>query len=169
MQIGSGSIAIQKMVHKHGDIRTPFAQRRQMNSHDVESEVQIFTKCAFAIGTLEVAVCCGDYANVNAVALIAADRTDFTFLEHAQEFGLHFERQFADFIQENGAAVRGLEESGFRFHGTGECTLFVAEKFAFHQSWYERTAIDGDKRSFRHGPTKVNGARNEFFAGATFA
>ena len=37
--------------------------------------------------------------------------TNFLFLQDAQQLGLHLKRQFADFIEEDGATIRCREQS----------------------------------------------------------
>ena len=140
-----------------------------MHGHNVQSEIEILAEGAVAIGGFQVAVGSGDYAHVHRDVIVAAHRTNFLFLQDAQKLGLHFEGQLANFIEEDRAAMRGLEESRFCFCGAGERTFFVAEKLAFHQRWNQRTAIDSDEGRLRHGAAKMNGACHQFLSGAALA
>ena len=75
----------------------------------------------------------------------------------------------ADFVQENGAAIRLLEPSDPAFVRAGERAALVAEQFAFEQLRRERCAMHHDK--FRVVPPAqiMNRVRGQFLAGAAFA
>ena len=104
-----------------------------MNGHDVQAEIEIFAEGAVAISGFQVAIGGGDNTYVDCDVRIAAYWPNLLLLQDAQELGLHFERQLANFIEENRASVGSLKETGFRFYGAGEGAFFVAEEFAFHE------------------------------------
>src|ERR1700684_1915112 len=62
-----------------------------------------------------------------------------------------------------------LEFAGMALRGTGEGAFLVAEEFAFNQLGGDGGAIERDKRTSGAVASFVQGARNEFFAGAGFA
>src|SRR5690348_3965951 len=105
-----------------------------MNADDVEAEEKILAESSFLISGLKVAVRGGDHADIDLHAGGAAHGTYFLFLQDAEKLRLHLEREFTDLVEEDRAAVGGLEESFFRFVGAGECAPFVAEEFGFDQS-----------------------------------
>src|SRR6266852_1623679 len=168
LEICAGRVAVEEMVHEHGNIGATVAQGREVHGHDVQAKIEVFAKCALAVGSLEVSVGCSDDAHINAHMIIAANRPDFLLLQNAQELGLHLEGQFANFVEEDGAAVGGLEQSGLRFRGAGKGALFVAEQLAFHQRGNQRATIDSHEGSLRHGSAEMDGAGNELLAGAAF-
>ena len=100
---------------------------------------------------------------------IAAEAFEFLFLQDAQEFGLQLERDVADFVQEKGAAIGELEAADFLVDGAGEGAAFVAEEFGFEQAGGNRGAIHFDEGALFARAEIVDGARDEFFAGAGFA
>ena len=57
-------------------------------------------------------------------------------------------RKIGDFVQEQRAAVGGLEEAVAVGLGAGERALAVAEELALHQVFGNRTAVHRDKRLF---------------------
>ncbi len=65
--------------------------------------------------------------------------------------------------------MRRLEEAVAIFVGPGEGSLHVAEELGFQECFRKGSAIDGDKRIFGAGAVFMNGARNQFFAGAAFS
>ena len=70
---------------------------------------EVFAEPAgFHIGD-QVAVGGGDDAHVDLDGLASADRLDLALLQRAQQFDLRRERQLADFVEEQRAAV-GLDE-----------------------------------------------------------
>src|SRR5580692_7362011 len=139
-----------------------------MHGYDIQAEVEVFAKRAVAVGGLKIAIGGGDYPYIHIDPLVAADRTYFFFLEYAQKLGLHLKRKLANFIEENGAAVGCLEETGLRFRGASKSAFLIAEKFAFHQSWNQSAAVDGQKVHLRQHAAEVNGASYQFFSGSAF-
>ena len=57
----------------------------------------------------------------------AANADEFAFLEDAEQLGLKNQREFANFIEENSAALGDFEKSFFLIDGAGEGAFFVAE------------------------------------------
>ena len=98
----------------------------------------------------------------------AAERFKFAFLQHAQQFGLQVEWQFADFIEKDRAAV-GEGEAAFAFGGgAGERAAFVPEELALHQRAGNGRAIHGDEWRLASRALLMQGAGNEFLARARF-
>ena len=65
--------------------------------------------------------------------LRAADRLDLALLHGAQQLDLDVERQFADLVEEQRAAI-GLDElADMLVGGAGEGALLVAEQDAFDE------------------------------------
>ena len=77
---------------------------------------------------------------------LAADRIDFAFLQRAQQLDLRVERQFADFVEKQRAAIGFLELADPLFVRAGKRTFFVAEQRALDQILRDRTTIDDDER-----------------------
>src|SRR6185369_11487643 len=94
---------------------------------------------------------------------------DFVFLQDTQQLGLHRQRQFADFIEEQRAAVGQLETTGFVLQRASERAARMAEEFALEKIIWNRTAIDLDQRTFSARAAFVKGAGDEFLARAAFA
>ena len=65
--------------------------------------------------------------------------------KRAQQLDLRVRRQFADFVEEQRAAV-GLDEfAEVSFGGAGEGAFLVAEENRFDEIFRQRAAIDGDE------------------------
>ena len=67
------------------------------------------------------------------------------FLKDPQELCLEFEGDFADFVEEYGAAVGCPEETECAVNGACECASDVAEQLAFKQLAGKGSAINGHK------------------------
>ena len=99
----------------------------------------------------------------------ATDAHHFAFFQHAQQACLQRQRHFANFVEEEGAAMCCFEQARVAAApGAGKGAFFMAEEFRFQQRLGDCAAIDRDKwlaglaaRAFA-----VNGLRHEFLAGA---
>ena len=114
-------------------------------------------------------MCGTDDADVDLERVVVAHAADLAALEHAQQLGLHGSGQFADFVQEQRAAVGDLEQADPVIVGAGEGAFAVAEQLALDQVFGQRAAIDGDERHVASRALVVHGAGHQFLAGAGFA
>ena len=162
-------VAVDEVVDEGNDVFFAVAQRGDEDGDDGETVVEVLAKLIFADGFFEIAVGGGDDAHVDLHVLDAADAADDLIFEDAQEFGLQERREFADFVEEEGAAVGGFEESFLHLLGVGECAFFVAEEFGFHESFGNGGAVDGDEGLFLARAFVVDGLGDEIFAGAALA
>ena len=71
----------------------------------------------------------GDHPHVHGPALGGAHFANLAFLQHPQQSGLGFGREFADFIQEQTAAVRRFNQPGAGRDGAGKGAFLVAKQF----------------------------------------
>ncbi len=124
------------------DIATAFAQRGKMDWKDVQAKVEVFAECAGGHHFRQVAVGGGDDSDIDLASSGAAQRFELAFLQHAEEFGLEFQRQLADFVEEDGAAVGKREPAFTPGHGAGERAPLVAEEFAFNEVGRDGGAFD---------------------------
>ncbi|MGC4048400.1 MAG: hypothetical protein QM757_01625 [Paludibaculum sp.] len=76
---------------------------------------------------------------------------ELLFLQGPQEFGLEFERQVADLIEEKGAVVGPLKAAFVLREGSGESTAFVAEQLAFEQRAGNGRAVQLDEWTIAAG------------------
>ena len=111
----------------------------------------------------------GDDAHVHGKRLGAADALEGLLLEDAQELHLRAGREVADLVEEERAFVRLLEAADAPLLRAGERTAFVAEEFALQKIFRDGGAIDGDERCLRPVAVLVEGAGDEFLAGAGLA
>ncbi|SAL86764.1 hypothetical protein AWB68_08143 [Caballeronia choica] len=100
---------------------------------------------------------------------MAAEPLNFPLLQEAQQAGLAFERQIADFVQEQCAAVGRFHPADLALIGAGERPAFITEQLRLQQMGGNRTAIDRDERLAAPHRLFVNRHRGQFLAGARFA
>src|SRR6266702_7061335 len=129
------------MVEENGDFPLALAKRGQMKRENVEPVEEIGAKSAFFDKLVQILVGGGDAAEIHVNWMGAADTGDFVFLEDAQQVALRFQADVADFVEKYRAAVGDFEAALFTVLRAGEGALFVAEEFAFKQSFRERAAV----------------------------
>ena len=93
------------------NVLAALAQRRQVHLDDVEAVVEIAAEPAGGDLGAQIAVGRGDHVDVDAARLERADALDLAELEHAQQLRLHRQRQLADLVEEQRAAVGVLEQA----------------------------------------------------------
>ena len=108
LPVGAANLAT-KCSTSARQVVEPIAQRRQVDREDVEPVVEVLAELALRDQRLEVAVGGRDDADVDLDRLGAADALELALLQHAQQLDLHLQRQVADLVEEQGAAVGELE------------------------------------------------------------
>ena len=110
-----------------------FAQRRQLQAHDVQPMQQVGAEAAFGDQRFQRLVGRGDHAHVDADQFAAADAEELALRQHAQQPRLQRRRHVADLVEEQRAAVGLFEAADVALAGAGERAGLVAEQFAFQQ------------------------------------
>src|SRR5215469_5670166 len=108
-----------EMCGQQCDIFTALTQRRNFNGKDPQPVVEILAKTALVNLPGQIAIGGGDHADIDLARMNIADAFEFLLLQHPQQLGLHRERHFTDFVQEQGAAVGQLEAAGLVFECVG--------------------------------------------------
>ena len=136
---------------------------------DRQPVVKVLAESAFPDRALQVAIGGRDHAHIHLHIAHATHAADDLVFEHAQQFGLQQRRQFADFVEEERAAVGHFEQALLHGLGVGEGAALVAEEFGFHQGLGNGRAVDGDKRLVLPAALVMDGFGDEVFAGAALA
>src|SRR4029453_8991836 len=95
----------------------------------------------------ESAVGGGDQAHIDGAGALFADAFEIALLQHAQQLALKFERNFADLVEKQRAAVGKFEPPDAVAHRAGEGAADMAEELAFKEFARDRRAIDADQRA----------------------
>src|SRR5262245_54878455 len=152
------------MGDERGDILATFSQRREQDREHVEPVVEVDAVLGPPYHVLEVPIGGCDQSYIDTMGLRAAEALKFLLLEHAQQFRLQRERNIADFVEEQRAAVRHLESADLLRDRTRECTFLMAEQLAFEQIERNRGAVHFHERTSAARAERVDRARDELFA-----
>ncbi|MCY1444534.1 hypothetical protein D9M71_610120 [compost metagenome] len=95
----------------------------------------------------------------------ATHRTEAARLDQAQQLHLHGQRHFANFIEEQGAAMGCFSQADLALVGAGERALLVAEQFTLEQRLGQAGAVDHHQRAVGPGAAHVHRAGEQFLAG----
>ncbi len=99
----------------------------------MQAIIEVFAEAAGAHELDQIAVRGGDQAEIDFHGFARADGVDLAVLQRAQQLHLRVHRQFADLVEEQGAAI-GLDELADLFlAGAGEGALLVAEQDRLHE------------------------------------
>ena len=110
----------------------------------------------------------GHDAHIDGNRLNAAHRHDSPFLNAPQEFGLHGQRQLADFIQKQGPSVGASNTSERGGSRAGERALDVSEKLRLDQLAGKNGAVNRHEGLVGPATAGMNFAGCDFFADARF-
>ncbi len=157
------------MAHEIWDVFTALAQGGDADREDVEPIEEIGAETAGGDFMGEIAMGGGDEANVNGDRHVAADALNGFFLQHAQEHDLDLARQLRDLVEKEGALVGQFEAADAAARRAGEGAGFMAEQLAGDEIGGEGGAVDGDHEPIAARADLMDGAGDEFLAGAGFA
>src|SRR5262249_20341598 len=117
----------------------------------------------------EVAMGCSDHTHVGASRVRRSDSLELALLQHPQQLALHVEWQIANFIEEQGAAVRQFETPYSHTDCACERALLVSEEFAFDQAGRQGCTVHSDEGTRSPAAVRVCRACEELLAGAGLA
>jgi hypothetical protein len=157
---------LDEMARQRRNVTRTFAQRRDVDRKHGQPKKQIFAELLRGDRRLQLAVRCGNDADVDVERLRAADTLEPLFLERAENLCLQPERQVPDLVEKQRAPVREFKPPGLPGGGPCERALFVSEQLRLEQRFGNGRAVDGDKRAFRSAAEGVQGAGEQLFAGA---
>src|SRR5690606_18483663 len=89
--------------------------------------------------------------------------------QHAEQLALQVERNLADLVEEDRAAVGELEAADAVTVGAGERALHVPEELALEELVRNRRAVDLDQRPVRPRAPGMDHVRDELLADTGFA
>src|SRR6478672_12827866 len=104
----------------------------------------------------------GNHAHIDRTLILAPKPPDTRFLEHPKQLGLRADGHVADFVQQQGAALRLFKASRSSFNCSRERTSFVSKQLAFDQAFRKSGAIDRYKRTAGSGAQAMYGSRYQF-------
>jgi hypothetical protein len=158
-----------EVLDEVGDVFLVRAQRRQVDLDHLQPVVEVGAEAAFGHLVGQAPVGGGDDAHVHRDLLLAAHRADAPVLQHAQQRGLQRQRQVADLVEEQRAAL-GIDEQpvAARPAALGRA-LRVAEQLVLDVFRRHGGAVHRHEGPAAARAVAVQGERGEFLAGARFA
>ena len=142
---------------------------RHVDRNYVEAIEQIGAERSLDDRFFKIVMCRRNDAHIAVLRNAAADALEYALLQHPQQLHLHGWVHVAYFVEEDRAAVGDFEPPLARCQSTGEGALLVAEQFALEQLGGYGTAVDRHEWACSARRSLVDGARNDFLAGAGFA
>ena len=88
-----------KIFGQQGNIFGALPQRRHGNFHDRNTEVKVIAEGALANHLLQIAIGGTNDANINGYLVCATHGSNAALLQHAQQFHLHGQGHFPNFVQ----------------------------------------------------------------------
>ena len=121
--------AREEVPRQPGNVLAPLAQRRQRDPEHVQPVMrQVLAEPARLDVGDQVPVASPRSSGRRPCRASRADRLDFTVLQRAQQLDLRRQRQFADLIEKQRAAVRFDEFADVLLGGAGEGAFLVTEQ-----------------------------------------
>ena len=164
-----GGAALNEAARQRQDVLAAFAQRRNVQRQHVQAIEQVFAEAPLGDFFAQIAVGGGDDAHVQLDVATPAQAFHPAFLQHAQQLGLQAERQLADLVEQQGAAVGQFELARLAVHRAGESTALVAEQQGFEHRLGDRRAVHRDEGRLGGRAEAVDVAGHQLLAGAGFA
>src|SRR5208282_2767231 len=134
-----------KKVHQQLNVFAPFAQRRDFDGKHPQPVKKVLAKLIIADHAFQIAMRGRNQTNINVDGLCTTEAFKLLFLQGAQQFRLQIHGNVADLVEKQSAMIRQLKPAFLLHQGSGESALFVAEQFTFHQTRWNRRAVQTNK------------------------
>src|SRR6266481_4057829 len=135
-----------------------------MHGKDIQAKEEIRSELLLAHHRFEIAVRRGNQTRIGSKRARTAQPLELPLLQHAEQFGLQFERNLSDLVQKDRAAIGHFETADALRDCSSECTLFVSEQLAFQQTCRNRRAVELDERLRAPRAQIMNSSRNQLFS-----
>src|SRR5260370_11029229 len=113
-----------------------------MNWKKSQTKEAIFSELLLAHHRFQIAVCRGNQTRIRSKGARASQPLELPLLQHAEQFGLQFERNFSYFVQENRAAISHFETANPLRDRSCKCGCLVSEQVAFQQARRNGRAVE---------------------------
>ena len=140
-----GGELLQEDVREMDDVVPPLPERRHVQADDVQAMEEVFAEAPVGHPGRRSTFVAAMMRTSTRRAVDTAHRGELLFLHEPQELALHLERQLADLVQQDGAAVRPARAARLAGLGAREGALLVSEELALDQRRREGGAVDHDQ------------------------
>ena len=114
---------LDEVARENRNVLRPFAQRRNRDRKHRQAEIQVFAELPRRHAGAQRLVRGGDDPHVDVQRLRSADALESALFERAQDLGLQAEREIADLVEKQRAAMGELELAGLARDRAGERAL----------------------------------------------
>jgi hypothetical protein len=139
-----GLVLFDEMLHQGQEILSPLPERRHADREDAQPVVEVRPERSSSHGSRQVTVGRREHAYVDLQGFVRPDPLELSLVEKAQQLRLQLERQVADLVQEDRAAVSRLEPAGPAVERTRERAPLVTEQLGLDELRRQRRAVDLD-------------------------
>ena len=146
--VGFG-ILFDKEFGQNRNIVRAFAQRRNIEVNDIQTEIKVFSEVACVDFGLKITVRGCQNTHIDFNRAFAAKPINFLFLNGTQQFCLQADVHFADFIKQKGSVVGFFEFTDPPRLRAGKGAFFMAEQFGFQKIIGDGCTVYRDKRFVR--------------------
>jgi hypothetical protein len=154
------------MPNQGQDIVWSVPETGNMHGQNIEPVIQVQAELVFLYLFFKVFVGGSNDAHIHPDAFLASHAGDGIFLEYPQEFDLHVNGHFANFVKKEGAFIRQLKFAWSpAFAGPGESSFFIAKQFALYQVVGYGPAVDSYKGCIPPLAFIVEGLCEDFLTG----
>ena len=136
----------QELRHQRQDVASPFPQRGDSEGDALDPVVEIGTESPGAHLLVQRAKRGAKHADVGLVLRRSADAHEPSVLEEAQQLGLHRDGHLADLVEEQRAALCGLDLPSHALRRAREGSALVAKELALEEGVGDRGTVDWDER-----------------------
>src|SRR2546425_12686014 len=112
-----------------------------------------------------VAVCSGQNSHIHAFTGVRSERSEFTFLQGAQQLNLKGRACLGYLVEQQRSAVGLFKQAATRAVRAGERAARVTEQLGLKQRVRERSAVDRTELFVRSRTLAMNQPRDQLFPG----
>src|SRR6267378_5638518 len=118
---------LREVPHQERNIPLAFPQGRNMDRENIQAKEEIGSELLLGYHRFEIAVRRGNQTRIGPKRARTSQSLELSLLQHAEQLGLQFERNFAYFVQENRAAIGHFEAANALGDRSCECASLVSE------------------------------------------
>src|SRR5215203_4807363 len=120
-------VCCDKMLYQQWDVILALPQRRHGYGINIQAVPEVFPERSLLHFEFQITVSGCNDPNVNLNRSISAEPLKLTFLNHSEQLHLQFQRQLANLVEKDGAAVCQLETALLAPNRTRKRALFVSK------------------------------------------
>ena len=159
----------EEVFEEQGDVPSPFPQRRNLQGHMGQSEIEILTESPITHRSFEVGMCSRDDPHVHGALPCVSQAADFAVLEYTQEATLKRQFHVTDLIEAERPTGSHLEKPRRVAPRVREGPSKMAKELVLDEMRGQLGAVHLDEGPLSSRATVVEGVGDELLAGPTLA